>query len=247
MTSNKKYISLDISGYRTLTTKKKNAFVFYVTLQLKYNNNIIKNATLDKLSKLSGVTKNSITEYKRILMSWGYIQQKDKDLIIIPQEKHKKTKFKLLFLYRSLNFNKVKELIELNLIKIHLDTQEYRELNKSIPKYNNKNKKLRKLLLAHKSKIVGGNVYVSSRSLAKVLGVSHNTVMKIIRKANDDKLVSYSERFKLHSTNITFKEFKSITQQINKFNDKFTFFKYSNNNIYYHCGLSLYNFNTCLL
>jgi hypothetical protein len=251
--SNKKYIKVPLVEYAGMSTTDKNAFIFYITLLIKYNNNIINNATLNKLSKLTTVSKNTIIKYKRILIEWDYIKVENKTLTIIPIKVDIHTKKYLLHIYRSLNFEKVKELIEVKLIKIHVDQQEFRELCKHVAGFKSKSKKIKKLLIKQKDSIIGGKIFISSRSLGKVLGISAQKMNNRLNSAKKHSLINYKEEYKIFKikkikmNNVNRSFYLYLIKNMSELFNEYYKLKYYNNSIYVHTGILISYYNNVLV
>ena len=225
--SSKKYISINLDNYSTCNTTYKNAFIFYVTLLAKFNNNTFYNTSNAKLAHLTGLNRNTISLYLNILQKLDLIQWSNKDLILKVQSKQAKTKYYKMHLYRSSKFKHIKLIINIKLIKIHLSQQRFKELNK-LPNYLKTNRKVKKI----RENLIGGKIFTSTRSLAKVLNVSHNTINIFLHKAKSKKMLNYKFNLKLLVNNVSLIDFLNIKRTNPDY-----FYIYNSGNVYLHCGV----------
>ena len=254
--SNKKYVSLYLDGYKHYNTSTKNAYIFYVSLLIKYNNNIILNATNSRLSKLTGVSKNSITLYLRILKGMKLISFKGKTLYIHKQEKPaSKNKMYKMHLYRSLKFNNTKLIIELKLIKNNLVSQNFAINAKKILSGNSRTAYINKvkfdsLALKTKKRFIrkiqkygfrdnlNDNIILSSRTIARILNVSQTKALGLLNSLENSKLVSYSKKY-IKLGYMSFDDFTHYVEYYNEYISKtgYSSFSYKKGIVYLNTGI----------
>lgn len=247
--SHKKYISLYLSGYKSFSTTERNAYIFYVTLLTKFNNNRINKATLNYISSLTGVNKNSINNYISILKGMGLVFYDKKDLILKKDIKtEKKEKLYRLHLYRSLNFKNTKLIIEAQIIKLNLNKQVFAiNAKKTLSgesqtviingtKVDFKNKKDYKLKSAFVRKIqkygfrgdLKDEVFVSTRSIAKMLNISQSKANNLIKELKKQGIVTYRKKYTTIEENVSYDKYMDILGANAYYNEGFNtplFFK----------------------
>ena len=247
--SNKKYISLYIDDYNSYNKTTKNAFIFYTTLLIKYNNNIIKDANLNKLISLTGLNKNSIIKYKKILFDLELIKKSGSDLIINKQQRIKGTKHYKLYLYRSLNFKNTKLIIELKIIQKHINSQYYvikakKFLSGNYQNANINRREINKIRKYGFGDDLNDEVFISTRSIARYLNVSHSRGSNLLRELKEKKLIHYKMNFKTIMNYATKVDFLNIKDLLRKQN-KFVYHNSKNGKVYLHQGIKFsYSLNT---
>lgn len=232
MQSNKKILSLNLDDFKGYTQTQKSAFIFYVTLQCKFNNNIIENPTAERLAELAGVGVSSVYKYIKILQRWGYIKKTKQALLIIQQEKQPEKKFFKVKLYRSLKFNNTKLVLYSLMTEIHINQQIHNELGSK-----KQSKRLRQTSKDEIQAKAGDKVFISTRSVAKVLGISHQSVNSFLKKAKEKGIIDYKFNYKLIAKDIERSQIKDYAFNINRYSNSFKYFRYSGGNMYLHCGL----------
>lgn len=220
--SHKKYILLDLNTYSDLNTTQRNAYAFYISLAIKYNNSIIYNASNKRLSELTGIHYNSINKYIQILKNLDLIEFIAGNLQLKPFKKDKKL-FKF-YLYRSLSAKKVKEFIEIEILRLHINRQKYIiKLKKDLRE--NRNKMTNKRLKNNADLMHGDfnkDVHFSIRYAAKKLNVSIYKIQMLLKS----NLIKTDHVYKFICKLSGFKEFLSFRTNLNKVSDQFLNLRY---------------------
>lgn len=205
--SHKKFLLLDLTTYTELNTTERNAYSFYVSLMLKFNNNIILNTSNKCLSELTGIHRNSITKYINILLKLDYVYFKDNNLHI---NKFKKDKRLFKFsLYRSLDAEHVKELIEIEILRNEIKKQIFAIKFKTDFRAN-RNKMTNKRLKKNANLVHGDfnkDVLFSYRYASKKLNVSINKIQTLLKSASKNHLINTKYVYKFMCKIPTYKKF----------------------------------------
>jgi len=233
--SHKKYLLLDLTTYSGLSTTEKNAYSFYVSLMLKFNNNVIYKATNKRLSELTVIHINSVSKYINILKKWSYVKYKDQNLHIEKIQKEKGKKLYKSLIYRSLSAKKIKQLLEIEILRYYINQQAYRiEIKElSVSKRKNKVKKLKNAINKNSNILSGAynkDIHFSYRYAAKKLNVSIYKIQKLLKIASDNHIIKTKYVYKFLTVCKSFQDFKQYQTSFLK-----TFEGYFNLN---------YNFNT---
>ena len=235
--SNKKYISINLDDYSSYSTIEKNAFAFYMTLQVKFNNNIILKASYKRLEHLTKANRNSVMKYLRILKEWNMITYEGTTLHVIKQSKDEGKKFYKLHLYRSLSFRNMKAIMQIQLVKINIEQQVWHEYKKIISNSPRHSRKIREYLeRLHKETIlkwiVSERVFLSVRQLAKVIGISPKSVATLLKESKQKGIINYKQNLYLIAESVNYSYFLEFRKT---FSEKFYYFK--ENSIFLYCGI----------
>ena len=224
--SHKKYLLLDLTTYSGLSTTEKNAYSFYVSLMLKFNNNVIYKATNKRLSELTGIHINSVSKYIQILKRHDYIRYFAENLQIMPFDRNKRL-FKL-YLYRNLSAKNTKIIIETEILRLHINRQKLAIKVKQISKGFQTNKS-RKLLKKYSELSEGDyqkDVMFSIRYASQKLNVSINKIQTLLRNAENKGIIKVSKVYKFMTKCNSFKEFKAFHANLNKLYEAFYYLTY---------------------
>lgn len=224
--SHKKILLLDLTTYVNLNTTERNAYSFLVSLMLKKNNNIIYNASNKRLSDLTGIHRNSINNYIRILLERSYIKFIGPDLHI--NKFDKKTKLYNFKLYRSLSAKNVKELIEIEILRLHINRQIFaiqlkNDIRLNRTKMTNKRLKNNANLLHG---VFNRDVHFSMRYAANKLNVSIYKIQDLLKSASENKLINTEPVYKFICKLSNFKEFLCFKTNLNKNSETFYNLRY---------------------
>ncbi|MEA3317915.1 MAG: hypothetical protein U9R54_08155 [Bacteroidota bacterium] len=250
MNSNKKYILIDVEEISNLhSTINKNAYAFYMSLQIKFNNNIFYNYSLRQLAKLTRVSESSANKYINILLRWNRITIKDNNLYIHKEQKKKKRLYKY-HLYRSLNKNKFLELLNIlyidnmkrkqqyaiNLKKTFKTERKKKLGDKSLKQTNVKGlyKKYKKYGYAHGG--LNEDICINSRLLARKLNIDKRTALRILHNAAKNKLIFIRKKYKFVCNVGTMKDFLAFQKTISKNTNSFKKLVYKKGKVYQLVG-----------
>lgn len=228
--SHKKTLLIDLNIYSSLNTTERNAYSFYISLMLKFNNNQIYKATNKRLSELTGIHRNSISKYILILKKHFLIRYIAENLQIITL-KPKKRLFKLV-LYRSLSAQKVKELIEIEILRLNINKQIHniyiKKLSRS--KQTKKSNKILRTVLKKNPNILDSvydkDIHFSYRYASQNLKVSTGKIQALLKSASNNYIIRTEKVYKFIKKIETFAEFKTFKNSLNKFSDVFINLKY---------------------
>lgn len=250
--SSKKYISINTEYLFSLeSTPERNAYYTYISLLLKKNNNYIKDATVDKICKLTGISDKSWFKYQKILLKLNLIQKVKgkKDLVILKQKKELHKHYTTFFLYRSLKVEHIEKIFTLDLLNRDIYRQNYTIVLKDVvqetPRINLSIQHKTKLIKKAKKNNLSGEVnyqtYTSYRGLVEKSGFSLGKTHSILKELEKDKKLEKKTALRLIKSNSSYEEYLYLHDMYQKYYGKYVklIFNSLNKNIYIVIGTTI--------
>jgi len=210
---------------------QRKALLFYSFASTLYKNPIILNYTPEKLSKKTGLSTVTIRKYIGVLIKLGHAEKRGNHLVFISKKKlvYEIKKVKFLWIRRTWNFYKFLDNYYTATIERNIEQQEFvingRTANPNdfyqMKMYKRFKKRFSSKYVRIAKNTINDEVFLSSRSLAKVFGISQSTTNNVLNRLDKRGLIKQSFRFK----EISYCEHKFIKDNTNlysfKYNDKF--------------------------
>lgn len=194
---------------------------FYLIVKSR-TNSIIYNYNPNRLSKIAKLNYRTCQKYVDLLINAGFCEIHNKNLVF-------KNQYKLGSGYRHKlehgSFKHVVNQLYSIMILNNKKQQRFNAANKICT-----NKTVKKIL----TKSIENNIFFSSRSIARTLGVSRSSAMGILSKLKSDKILTIEERLKF----IKFMKGKEFALFVRHVDNSFNY-RFINGCLYLHQGIRL--------